>query len=279
MLKKRLVILSIVSMIFIFSCKSNNINTKKYIVTSPEIAELIYLIGAQNDVVAVTKECDYPAYYQNLPIVGNFGSVDIEKIVSIHPSIVFTTKLEQNKLNSELTKLNIKTIAIYPKTVDDMLEAIMKIGESTNKNNRAKFVVDSLKTEFLTLKNISKEKKYHPKVFIEIYNSPLMTASNESFVGKLLDYAGGENIFIKLPRDYCRISPEKVLKNNPDIIISLVPGVTKKNIASRKGWQNLNAVRNNRIYTTEDIDPDILLRAGSRVINGIKDLQKIIYEK
>lgn len=277
MLKKLLLLLYLFPIIFIFSCQSHNVDKQKYIVTSPEIAELIYLIGAQKDVSAITKECDYPSYYQKLPIVGNFGNVDIEKIVAMQPTAVFTTKLEQDKLNSELAKLNIKTIAIYPKTIDDMLDAVVEIGKVTNRNKRAKFVADSLRTELLKLKEESP--KTHPKVFVEIYNNPLMSASKESFVGELLEYAGGENIFTKLPRDYSMISQEKVLENNPDIIISLVPDETKSNIKSRKGWQNINAVKNNRIYTTKDINPDIVLRAGSRVVEGIKNLRKLIYEK
>jgi len=54
--------------------------------------------------------------------------------------------------------------------------------------------------------------------------------------------------------------------------------MTKEMVKSRKGWQNINAVKNNRIYTTEEVNPDFILRAIPRSIEGIKQLRKAIYE-
>jgi iron complex transport system substrate-binding protein len=115
-------------------------------------------------------------------------------------------------------------------------------------------------------------------VYIEIYGEPLMSVSDSSFVGQLLQAAGGKNIFSTLPRDYSRISPEKVIAADPQIIITTYPGVTKAQIAARKGWQNISAVQNGRIYTIQDIDPDIILRASPRFVQGIAKLQELIHE-
>jgi len=273
-LKKLILLLFILPIIF--SC-SNSIQkknkSKRYIITSPELAELIYLLNAEKNVVGVTVECDYPSYYKSIEKVGNFGKVNIEKIISLKPDIVFTTKLEQDKLNYTLKKLNIKTVAIYPKTIRDELDAIIKLGKITNKEKRALAVYDSFNIE---LQKIKENRQTKPKVYVEIYNNPLMTASKESFVGQLIEYAGGENIFDKLPRDYSQVSQEEIIKRNPQVIISLVPNVTKEQIAQRKGWQNIAAVKSGKIYTTQDINPDMVLRAGSRIIQAIKKLQTII---
>ncbi len=265
----------------ILSCSKsvkNNNSQNRYVITSPEIAELIYLLGAQNDVVGVTYECDYPEFYKKIKKVGNFGNVSVEKIVALKPTIVFTTKLEQDKLNAELSKLKIKVVAVYPKNIDDFLNSIIRLGMAIGKQKRAEFVADSLKSELENLK-----KKFNgtqkPKVYVEIYNNPVMSASSQSFLGQLIDYAGGKNIFEKLPRDYSRVKPEEIIKENPDVIISLVPNQTKKRISQRKGWQNINAVKNGRIYTVKDVNPDIVLRAGSRIIKGIKQLHKAIYNE
>ena len=269
-------------LLFFLSCsKSDKISSQRerYVITSPEIAELIYLINAQNNVVGVTIECDYPSVYKSLPKVGNFGKVDVEKILNLKPDIVFTTKLEQDELNHTLSKLNIRTISLYPKTVDEVLNSIVKLGEITGNKKRATFVVDSLKSELETIKTQNKKIIKKKRVYIEIYNNPLMSVSDESFVGNLIKYAGGENIFKTLPRDYSMVKQEDIIKKNPQVIISLLPGETKERIASRKGWQNIDAVKNGRIYTVKDIDPDVVLRAGSRIIIGIKSLQKLIYDE
>ena len=49
-------------------------------------------------------------------------------------------------------------------------------------------------------------------------------------------------------------------------------------IKSRKGWEHINAVKNNRIYTIDEVNPDLILRATPRNIEGIKQLRKAIYE-
>ena len=273
-------ILFIFLILILLSCSHSNIpktDSHRYIITSPEVAELIYLLGAQKNVVGVTIECDYPSYYKHIEKIGNFGKVNIEKIISLKPDVVFTTKLEQDKLNYTLKKLNIKTVALYPKTINEELNEILQLGKILHKENRAKVVYDSLKSELEKIK--SKIQKKRPKVYVEIYDNPLMTASQESFVGQLISYANGENIFDKLPRDYSQINQEEIIKRNPDVIISLVPNVTAKRIKERKGWQNISAVKSGMVYTTEDINPDIVLRAGSRIVTAIKKLDTLIHNE
>jgi iron complex transport system substrate-binding protein len=103
-----------------------------------------------------------------------------------------------------------------------------------------------------------------------------MSVSDKSFVGELIELAGGDNIFNKLERDYCRISPEKVIRGNPDIMICFSQD-SRENIVKRMGWKDISAIKNNRIYFEDDINPDWLLRAGPRCISGAKRLQEIMY--
>jgi iron complex transport system substrate-binding protein len=118
-----------------------------------------------------------------------------------------------------------------------------------------------------------------PRVYIEIYGNPIMSVSDESFVGELITFAGGNNIFPKLPRDYSRINPEEVINNDPEIIILTYPGMTKEQVVQRKGWEVITAVKTGRIYTTSDIDPDVILRASPRIIEGLAGLIRIFHEK
>ena len=105
-----------------------------------------------------------------------------------------------------------------------------------------------------------------------------MSTSDSSFVGELISYAGAKNIFPVLERDYCRVKNEDVIKANPDVIIITYPGMTKEMIKQRKGWENINAVKNDKILTVEDLNPDLLLRATPRSIYAITKLREKIYE-
>ena len=105
-----------------------------------------------------------------------------------------------------------------------------------------------------------------------------MSVSDNSFIGEVIQIAGGNNIFAQLPRDYSRIKPEDVIQADPEIILLTYPGISAAQIKERKGWNVISACKNNRIYTVKDINPDLILRASPRIIEGIKLLKKSFYE-
>ena len=105
-----------------------------------------------------------------------------------------------------------------------------------------------------------------------------MSVSDQSFVGELIELAGGDNIFTELERDYSRIKAEDVIRAAPDIIICYSQD-SVDNIKKRMGWQNIPAVQNNRIYFEKDLNPDWILRAGPRCILGARRLQEIFYSE
>jgi len=276
---KKIVIFIFFALIFLAGCSKTEQQTgDRYIITSPEIAEIIYLLEGVDNIVGVTIECDYPVKLQEIEKVGNFGKVDFEKIISLAPTIVFTSGLEQELLTTELEKLQIPTAQFYPKSIDDMISSIREIGKLIGAEKRAGFVADSLQTE---IEKISQNCGVDPPtVYVEIYNTPIMSVSDRSFVGEVVQKAGGNNIFAELPRDYSRVKVEDVINADPEIIIlTCPPEVTAESIKIRKGWEVISAVKNDRIYTALDINPDLIIRATPRAIEGMKILQKIFKDE
>jgi len=268
-----------VVLIILASCsKSEQHAGERYIVTSPEIAEIICILQGSENIVGVTIECDYPNELQKIEKVGNFGKVNFEEIISLEPTIVFTSGLEQELLTSELEKLQIPTAQFYPGSIADMISSIREIGKLIDEEERANLVADSLQMELTKITSNVGDKS--PKVYVEIYNNPIMSVSDKSFVGEVIEISGGDNIFAELPRDYSRVKAEEVIKADPEIIIlTCPPEVTAEHITIRKGWEVISAVENNRIYTALDINPDLIIRATPRVIVGMKKLQKIFRDE
>ena len=241
------------------------------IILSPEIAEIVCALEGEENIIAVTNECDYPEILKSKGKVGSFSNPNIEKIVALHPDMIFISGLEQDVVKSQLKKLCLSVYQFYPKNADELLLIFEKIGRLIGKEKSASEIIKNFRKEL----NAIPLPKTKPKVYVEIYNKPLMTASSNSFIGDLIEKSGGENIFTTLPRDYCRVSAESIVKRNPDIIIITYPGSTKAEIKNRLGWGKINAIKYDRIYTVEDIDSDLLIRAGPRSIEGIKILSKI----
>jgi iron complex transport system substrate-binding protein len=267
-------ILAVMCSVFIFSCrKQTQEQHPRYVVLSPEVAEILAGLGVASDIVGVSKECDYPEELASIPKVGNFGMIDREAVIKLTPSIVFTTSLEQDAIASELQKLGYRVESVYPKTLVDMQQQILRLGKMLGKDEAALRLVSDIRSALDSLALINSGKA-RPRVYIEINRDPLMSVSDNSFVGQLLEAAGGDNVFGTLERDYCRVSPEDVVNAAPDIIICYSQD-TMDNIRSRKGWQDIPAIRSGRIYFEKDIDPDLIQRAGPRIVLGLGRLREL----
>ncbi len=264
-------IICLLIMSALVACTTSNSPTQ-YIICSPELAEIVVLLGKTSQVVAVSSDCDYPLSLNTKQKVGAFGTLDIEKIISLNPKKVILADLEQKAIAHDLNKLGITTITFHAKSIEDIFFNIKALGKEFNCEARAAFCVDSLQTELSTLQD---NPPNSPRVYVEIYASPLMSCADSSYVGSLINIAGGENIFPSLLRQYARVSSEDVINAKPQVIISFSHLATSE-IQNRLGWQDIPAIINQRIYTEKDIDADLVMRAGPRFILGIKELRRVI---
>ncbi|MEA3475675.1 MAG: helical backbone metal receptor [Candidatus Cloacimonadota bacterium] len=274
---KKIMFLLLIAIIIVCCSKTETeITTLKpgLIILSPEIAEIVCALGGEKNIIAVTNECNYPEILKYKEKVGSFSSPNIEKIIALHPDMIFISGLEQEVIKSRLNKLNLPVYQFYPKSINDLLKTFEEIGILLGKEKSASEIIRNYKKELNAI-HIPATK---PKVYVEIYNKPLMTASSNSFIGDLIEKSGGENIFPTLPRDYCHVSAESIVEKNPDIIIVTYQGISRSEIKKRLGWENVSAIKNNRIYTTEDIEVDLIVRAGPRSIEGIKILSKVFQD-
>lgn len=258
------------------SCSHDQETGNGYVITSPELAEIVYNLDGSSNIKGVTIECIYPKDLKTITRVGSFGKIDIEKIVNLNPRYVFITGLEQTSIKSELEKLGLETREFYIKSLDDMLNTIDELGELLNRENQADELIDSIDREIDLYKANMIDNK--PSIYVEIYGNPLMSVADSSLVGELVEIAGADNIFDSLPRAYSRINPEDVINADPDVILLTYPGVNANSVKNRKGWDNIKACKNNRIYNVDNVDPDLILRATPRILGGLKALRSIIDE-
>jgi iron complex transport system substrate-binding protein len=276
----RKLFLAIVFIIFIAESYSFSAENLRIISLAPSTTEILFALGLDEEIVGVSKFCNYPPKALSKEKVGTFSQPNIEKILSLKPDIIFCTGLEQASLAENLKKLKLNVIVSDPSNISSLLASIAEIGKLTNKESQAGVLIvhmqESINETKLLVKKIPKEKKQ--KVFIEIWHNPLSTASKGSFINELIELAGGDNIAYDLKSAYGSFSPELVIKRNPDCIILAYMGKDNsgEELRARAGWGKITAVKNNRVYG--DIDPDILLRPGPRITEGLREIYKKLYE-
>jgi len=257
-------------------------SAERYISLSPSTTEILFALGLQDEIVAVTSFCNYPEETKKIAKIGTFSEPNIETIISLKPTIVFATGLEQTPVVSRLKKSGLRVVVSDPKNISELLESITQIGKKTGREEAAEKLKENMLRRLEAVK--AKAAKIPPEkrvsVFIEIWHDPIMTAGPGSFVDELINLAGARNIAYDAPRAYSRFSNEVIIERNPDVIIlGYMDKVNESTqlIKNRIGWQDIAAVKNNRIV--KDINPDLILRPGPRLIEGLERIYQSLYDE
>jgi len=253
----------------------------RYVSLTPATTEILFALGLDEEIAAVTTYCNYPGKALAKDKVGTFSEPSIEKILSLKPALVFATGLEQAQTVERLKQVGIEVQVSDPSTIAELIASIEAIGQKTNRTAEAKRLTADMKKriERIREKINAIPASQRQKVFLEIWQDPLLTAGKGSIVDEIITCAGGINIAHDTLRPYSYFSQEQVVARNPDCIIlghrqgkySAVEAVY-----ARTAWRSINAVKKKRVYN--DIDPDTLLRPGPRIIDGLEALYKKLYE-
>lgn len=245
---------------------------------SPSLTELVFQLGRGGRLVGRSAVCNYPEDAKKVPVVGNFGAPSMEKLITVKADVVLSSALKDRSFEKTIEGMGIKFILLPTDSIEDYYIAVEKLGnlldckeEAVNEITRIRNGLKCYreKTEIIPFNK-------RPLVYLEIWDRPLMTVGNRSFINDFIDYAGGRNIANNEEKDYFSCSAEWVIISNPDVIIC--PAMEKGRIADvlkRAGWSCISAVKNHRIYT--DLDDDLIYRLGPRMLEGIELIYKCVF--
>ena len=240
---------------------------ERIVVMLPSATETVCAIGACDKIVATDKFSNWPEEVKKLPKAGGLYDPNVELIVSLKPDLVIASKY--GKLVERLEKVGIPVVAIKTETYDDIFRTIRKLGLILNREPQA---------EVYALESKAAKAKTRPKVYSEIDPTPY-TAGPDSFIGVLIKKARGENIVPPELGLFPKISPEFVVKANPEVIILAdAPfGVTLEEIKKRPGWSEIKAVKEGRVCELTLEETDLVSRPGPRVPQGLLVLIRCIH--
>ncbi len=277
-MKKILLALLFIAFATSYAFSSDN-EDLRIVSLAPSTTEILFALGLDEEIVGVSSFCNYPLKAQDKEKIGTFSQPNIEKILSLRPDIVFCTGLEQAPVISKLKQLDLKVYVSDPSNIEELFVSIKEMAALTNRDKDGSDLIDKMK---INIKEVTSETELIPekdrvRVFVEFWNDPLMSAGRNSFVDELIVLAGGINIAHDVTRAYSYFSPEEVVMRNPDCIILayMVNEDAAKVIKERLGWKEIRAVKNNRVYS--DVNPDVLLRPGPRLVEALIELRKRFY--
>lgn len=254
----------------------------KIVSLSPASSEILFAVGAESQIAAVSQFTDYPPEATKLPIVGGFDgkTLSIEKILSFNPDFVYMTDGMHNFLIDQLNQYSIRYYLSTANSINDVKKEIIEIGTITGHEEKARQVVAQIEktiaecTENVRKATVVDNPLSEITVYYEVWNSPYMTAGKSSFINDIITTAGGKNIFDDIDSPYPIISEESIIHRQPQVIfVPATSGITEESVISRIGWENLPAVKNKKIYV---IDDNLITRPGARIGESVKTIYNYI---
>jgi iron complex transport system substrate-binding protein len=291
MIKKSLLLALVISLLFIISVEGKerlmidemgrkvkiSNPARRIISLAPSITEILFELGLNEEIAAVTNFCDYPEAVLNKPRIGGFINPSIEKIVSLKPDLIIAAG-DDNRWETihRLSDLGFTVYLIRPKSFYGVMKTIYHIGEMVGREDGSRKILANM---ILKKEDIVKRIKSFPKpkVFFQIGYAPIITVGKGTLADDLISLAGGNSISGDESVSYPLYSVETIISKGPEIIIVSSMGSKKNHLNLVKKWQNwtsIPAVKRNAVYV---VDSNLVDRPTPRIVEGLEALAKMIH--
>jgi len=267
---KYLVILAFLSMPFSSIAETVTEHKPSIIALSPHIVEMLYDIGAGEQIIGTTSFADYPEQAKEIPIVGNYLRLQIEKIIALQPDYIITWKSGSPSDDlARLKQLGFKIIYSEPKSFEDIAKEMREFGQLTGHEKYAQQQAQKLLKELKLIKEQYKDSSSIP-VFYELWSRPLTTVAKGSWPQQFLNICKAANPFEQVAAPYPQVNIEKILQAPVQLIIQpLSLNQSDKIGFNWQDWPLIPAVKNKQIIQP---DADAMHRMTMRSLQALKTL-------
>lgn len=229
---------------------------QRIISLGPINTENLFLLGAEDRLLANTSYCVRPEAAKTKEKIGSVLNYSTEKILSLKPDLILATGLTRPDQVQQFKQAGIKVIHVHqPKTFAEICARFLDLGKLLGLEKRAQEIIDQVRKQVAAVQKRVAELPVQ-KVLLQVGAQPLFVSVPSSFTNDFITLSGGVNIAVKQKTG--RASYEEIIANNPDVIIVAIMGTESGVAAAEKAkWQKMSVISaaiNERIFI---IDPDI----------------------
>lgn len=235
---------------------------QRIVTLAPSLAELVFAAGAGEKLVGVSAWSDFPAIVKTLPQIGNYGKIDMERLLQLRPDLVIAWR--SGNAPGDLARLERLGIPLYvseAQHLDDIARHIAAIGQLAGSAAQAERAAAAFRGELRELERHNADAR-PVTAFYQLWHQPLMTVNGRHLIGEALRLCGGTNPYAALSALTPTVSLESLLAADPAAIIGGDP-------ADWLRYPQLQAVRHRRLFT---VHPDLLQRATPRMLEGVRQM-------
>ncbi len=239
---------------------------ERIISLAPHITELLFSVGAGDDIVGVMSHSNYPEAARAIPVIGTNEKLNYEQIISLRPTLVVGWEGgNSSDAMARLRSLGIRVESHNPHTLEDVGESLRWIGEISGHQSEGQAESEKYFARLAELRRAYADKQ-ELSVYYQIWHEPQMTVNGDHLISDVIRLCRGRNVFSDAIPLVPRISMESVIQRKPDVILMAgEPGAQPDRLAGWQRWTSLPAVANDHLY---EVHPDLLHRHSARILDG-----------
>ena len=251
---------------------------KRIVSLAPSVTEVLFAVGAGDQVVGVTDFCNRPPEARERAKVGGFAKPDLEKILRLRPDLVIAFGPLQLKIAEALRRKGVAVLWLYPRSLDEVLDSFVRIGQVTGHRQEGVWLKEVIRRRLELIERHLKGlgDAQRPRIFRVMGLDPPGTVGGRSFQSSIFRAAGGRNAFEDVPEDFFYVDLKEVLRRSPDVVLLCGddPLRAKEELERRPGWRELQAVRQGRVLV---LPCDLICRPGPRVAEAVARIASFLY--
>jgi iron complex transport system substrate-binding protein len=239
---------------------------KRIISMAPNITEVLFHIGAGDQIVGADEYSNYPPAAKDIQRVNNYAAANYELILSLKPDLVIAWQSGNgDKIINPLRKLGIPVFVVETREIEQVPNLFRRFGKLSGQDKSAEMRALEF-TERLEKLRTANSKKSPIRTFYQIWDEPLITLNGKHMVSSVMELCGGVNIFADAIPLVPYVNIESVVAADPQVIIA--GGSQEEQPQWFKSWQQwsgISAVITGQVYL---IPADLMQRHSVRILDG-----------
>jgi len=243
---------------------------------APSVTEILFALGAGDEVVGVSTYCDYPPEATNITRVGSFLTPNIEQIIALKPDVIIgvTTPGNEEPVKT-LQNLGFKIVIVPADTVVQTRASIDTIARALGREADGRRLIEQFD---MRLAAVQQRLRGAPlrRVLMVVGQKPLVAVGSGTFQDELIRMAGGINVAGATRLAWPHLNLEAVIDWAPEVIIDTSMG-TEENTQVLEFWKqfpSLPAVREQHLYAYRTYE---LLRPGPRIPEALEMIARAVH--
>ena len=255
--------------------KINEKSGKKYdriVVLDPAVVEMVYLLGGEDKLVGIAKlerSKIWPEEKtEKVESVGTFINPSLEKIIALKPDLVIESFHSSDAIDKSLSSNNIEIIKIQANSIEDIFKNFQKVAKILGKEKEAEKIIAEKRQKIEEIKKIDTTEK---KGLFILAPTPMRVFGKGTLPNDIMEMLNIKNIAAGMEGMSPTLTPEYIIKENPDIILTFVKN-PQEIVKANPQIKDISAIKNNKFVVLETGQ---ILRGSPRMIDYIAD----VYQK